>query len=101
MNLLVIGVAAILLAARVDDLVLLLEREQLLADSIAWRYAKEIASGTPATGAARDYELAGAGRIRVEVLVMPDGKTVRATACNTEQICAISMARSLALVQPQ
>lgn len=100
-GILAIGLAAILIAAKVSDAVLIVEREQLLADSIAWRYAKEGMVELAGGPLARDFELIGAGRIRVEVRVMPDGRTVIATACDASVLCANSKARSVPLAPPR
>lgn len=99
-NLLAIGLAAVLIAAKVSDAVLVVEREQVLADSLAWRFAKEGMAELAAGPIARDYELFGAGRIRVELRVLPDGRTVSATACDASGLCASSKARSVSLAPP-
>ncbi len=97
---LAVGLSVILIAAKVGDAVLVVEQEQLLADSTAWRYAKDGMVELAIGPLAKNYDLIGARRIRVEVRLLPDARTVSATACDDSGLCASSKARSASSAPP-
>jgi hypothetical protein len=99
-GLLALGVACLLLASQINSIALEKERNQLLADSLAWKYSRERILGAPGQSLERQLKSGQFANLRIRLNLLADGKTVLAQVCSNDQVCASSSARSSAQAQP-